>query len=78
MDKEEIQSALQAVIHKAQMFEEAPSYSLALDLDKDISIIRFIIGEQAFLAMHYFRRVHEDVVKFIDKHDRMKSIKKEL
>ena len=66
MDKEEIESALENVVHKARMFEEAPSCTLALELDKDMSILRFIIGEQNFSTMHYFKRVHDKAVKFID------------
>lgn len=66
MDKEEVESAMQKIIKESQKFEEAPSYMLALELDKDLSILRYIIGEQNFLGLHYFRRVHEEAIKFID------------
>lgn len=66
MDKEEIEFAMQKIVKESQTFEEAPSYSLALELDKDLSILRYIIGEQNFLGLHYFRRIHEEAIKFID------------
>lgn len=66
MDREEAEYVMQKIIKSAQAFEEAPSYMLALELDKDLSILRYIIGEQNFLGLHYFRRVHEEAIKFID------------
>lgn len=38
-----------------------------MELDKDLSILRFIIGEDNFTSLHYFNMVHDDVAKFIDK-----------
>lgn len=68
MTNEEIESAMQKIIHEAQMFQEAPSNDVALELDKDISILRFLIGEDNFIALHYFRRMHEDAIKWLDEH----------
>lgn len=69
MDKEEIESAINKIVRESEDFMESPTYLKALELDKDISILRYIIGEQNFLAMHYFRMVHEKVVELIDKHN---------
>lgn len=66
MDKEEIESFMQKILKKSQDFKDSPSYELATDIDKDISILRFIIGESNFLPLHYFRATHEEVVKYID------------
>lgn len=70
MNKEDAEQAINKIVKEAQRFEEEPTYTRALELDKDISILRYMIGEDNFLAMHYFRRVHEEAVKFIDKHDK--------
>ena len=69
MDKEEIESAINKIVRESEDFIESPTYLKALELDKDISILRYIIGEQNFLAMHYFRMVHEKAVELIDKHN---------
>lgn len=73
MDKEDIENSINKIVADAQRFEEEPTYMRALELDKDISILRYMIGEDNFLAMHYFRRVHEEAVKFIDKHDKERN-----
>ena len=73
MDIDEITSSMQRVLRMAEEFEEAPDIELANRLDKEISILRFMIGEAAFIPMHYFRRVHEDVVKYIDKQAKQKG-----
>ena len=70
MDKEDIESAINKIVRESEDFMESPTYLKALELDKDISILRYIIGEQNFLAMHYLRMVHEKAIIFIDKHDR--------
>lgn len=69
MDKEEIEAAMQKIIRESEDFMEAPTYMKALELDKDISILRYLIGEANFLALHYFRMVHEKAVELIDKHN---------
>lgn len=69
MDKEEIEAAMQKIIRESEDFMEAPTYMKALELDKDISILRYLIGEVNFLALHYFRMVHEKAVELIDKHN---------
>lgn len=66
MDKDDIEQAMQKITHEAQQFKEESTNELALELDKDISIIRFIIGEENFLSLHYFRRIHEDAIKWLD------------
>jgi len=55
---------------RADEFTSKPTYELAMQLDKDISILRFIIGEDNFLALHYFRRLHEQAIKIIDNKDK--------
>ena len=70
MDKEEIESAINKIVHESEDFMDSPTYMKALELDKDISILRYMVGEQNFMAMHYFRMVHEKAIIFIDKHDR--------
>ena len=68
MDKETVEEAINKIVREAQDFQENPTYLLALELDKDISILRYMIGEENFLTMHYFRMVHEQAVKLIDEH----------
>ena len=70
MDKEEIDSAINKIVRESEDFIDSPTYLKALELDKDISILRYMVGEQNFLALHYFRMVHEKAIIFIDKHDR--------
>jgi len=73
MDKEEIEQIMQKIIRMADEFKDYPSTSLASDLDKEISILRFIIGENNFISLHYFRSVHEKVVAYLDGKDKSKS-----
>ena len=73
MDKEYVESCINKIVKLAGEFEDNPSYQLAMELDKDISIVRFIIGESNFLTLHYFRRIHEAAVKLIDAHDKAKN-----
>ena len=70
MDKEEIDSAINKIVRESEDFMESPTYMKALELDKDISILRYMVGEQNFMALHYFRMVHETAIIFIDKPDR--------
>ena len=70
MDKEDIESAINKIVRESEDFMESPTYLKALELDKDISILRYMVGEQNFMAMHYFRMVHEKAIIFIDKQDR--------
>lgn len=72
MDKEDIEKAMQKILHESEEFRECPTYQLALELDKDISILRYMIGEDNFLTMHYFRRMHEDAIKYMDEQDKVK------
>ena len=69
MDKEEIDSKINKIVRESEDFMESPTYMKALELDKDISILRYMVGEQNFMAMHYFRMVHEKAIILIDKHD---------
>ena len=69
MDKEDIESAINKIVRESEDFMESPTYMKALELDKDISILRFMVGEQNFMALHYFRMVHEKAIRLIDKHD---------
>lgn len=70
MDKEDIETAINKIVSKCSEFRDNPTYELAMDLDKDITILRYIIGESNFLSLHYFRAMHEKVVKLIDEHDK--------
>ena len=70
MDKEEIDSAINKIVRESEDFMDSPTYLKALELDKDISILRYMVGEQNFMALHYFRMVHEKAIICIDKHDR--------
>ena len=70
MDKEEIESMMQKILRQIHEFTDEPDYEKAVQLDSDISILRFLIGEQNFLPLHYFRQAHEKVVMFIDEHDK--------
>ena len=70
MDKEEAEYMMQKIVKASQAFEEAPTYLRALELDKDLSILRYLIGEDNFLTLHYFRRVHEEAIKFIDEKEK--------
>ena len=69
MTKEEIEDTMNKLLRQIQEFNEEPTYDKALRLDMGISVLRFLIGEQNFLPLHYFRSAHENAVKFIDKHD---------
>lgn len=75
MDKEDIETAINKIVSKCSEFRDNPTYDLALDLDKDITILRYIIGESNFLSLHYFRAMHEKVVKLIDEHDQDENAK---
>ena len=76
MDKEEAEDMLNTIIKCSRSFQEDPTYEKALDLDIRISVLRYLIGEENFLALHYFRRMHEQAVKFIDEHDSEEDKKK--
>lgn len=66
MEKEEIEAEMQKILKMVDAFKDAPTYELALDIDKEISILRFLIGEANFLPLHYFRNAHEEAIKYID------------
>ena len=66
MDKEEAERIINQILKEVDAFREEPTYIRALQLDKDITILRYIIGEANFLPLHYFRAAHEEAVKYID------------
>lgn len=68
MDKEEIETTMQNILKQIADFNDSPTYDKAVSLDMNISILRFLIGEQNFLPLHYFRHAHEQAIAFIDKH----------
>ena len=70
MDKEDIESAINKIVRESEDFIESPTYMKALEIDKDISILRYMVGEQNFMSLHYFMMVHEKAIRLIDKHDR--------
>ena len=45
MDKEEIESAINKIVRESEDFMESPTYLKALELDKDISILLYMVGE---------------------------------
>ena len=45
MDKEEIESAINKIVRESEDFIDSPTYMKALELDRDISILRYIVGE---------------------------------
>ena len=73
MDYDEIQSKMQKILRQIEDFEDEPDIDKAKTLDRDISILRFVIGEQNFLQLHYFRRAHEQAIRYIDEADRAKQ-----
>ena len=70
MDKEDIESAINKIVRESEDFMDSPTYLKALELDKDISILRYMVGEYNFMALHYFMMVHEKAIRLIDKHDK--------
>lgn len=54
----------------AEDFEEAPDMQKACDLDRELSLLRFAIGEKNFASMHYFIRLHQQTAKYIDEADK--------
>ena len=73
MDKEEIESTMNKILKQIEDFNNEPSYAKALSLDMNITVLRFLIGEQNFLPLHYFRNAHENAIKFIDEYQKKKS-----
>lgn len=45
MDKEEIESAINKIVRESEDFIDSPTYMKALELDRDISILRYMVGE---------------------------------
>ena len=72
MTKEEIEEMMNKIIRESQDFMEEPTYMKALEVDKDISILRYMIGEDNFITLHYFRMVHEKAIKLIDEIEKKK------
>lgn len=44
LDKEEIETYINRIVADGQRLEEEPTYELANSLDRDITVLRFIIG----------------------------------
>lgn len=66
MDKETIEDIMQKLLKLIDDFHNEPTLDKAMDIDKSTSVLRFCIGEQNFLPLHYFRAAHEEAVKYID------------
>lgn len=66
MDREEIETMMQRILKECESFYEYKTYDKAVLIDQEISILRFLIGEENFLPLHYFRKAHEEAVKYID------------
>lgn len=70
MDKETIEDMMQKLMRLIDDFNELPSIDKAKSIDKQISVLRFCIGEQNFIPLHYFRAAHEEAVRYIDNMDK--------
>ncbi len=70
LDKEEVETYINRIVRNGQRLEEQPTYQLALALDADITVLRFIIGEQNFESLHYFKRVHDKAIQVLEQHDK--------
>ena len=66
MDREAIEEMMQKLMRLIDDFNELPSLDKAKSIDKQTSVLRFCIGEQNFIPLHYFRAAHEEAVKYID------------
>ena len=66
MDREAIEDMMQKLLKLIDDFHDEPSLDKAIGIDKQISVLRFCIGEQNFIPLHYFRAAHEDAVRYID------------
>ena len=71
MDKEEIETMMQHIVKDCRLFYEAKTYEKAQQIDQEISVLRFLIGESNFLPLHYFRTAHEEVVKYIGEYKKL-------
>lgn len=74
MDRETIEDIMQKLLYLIDDFHDEPSLDKAIDIDKQTSILRFCIGEQNFMPMHYFRAAHEDVVRYIDNMNKQNKV----
>ena len=68
MDKEEIDDTIKKVTKQIDDFNAEPTYEKALWLDMSLSIFKLLIGSDTFNSLHYFKMIHDDVVKYIEKH----------
>ena len=66
MDREAIEDMMQKLLHVIDDFHDEPTLDKAMDIDKQTSVLRFCIGEQNFIPLHYFRAAHEEAVRYID------------
>ena len=73
MNKEDIENQMYKILTQIDSFKDEPTYEKAVDIDMNITILRFMIGEQNFLPLHFFRTAHEDAIKFIDEHKKQDS-----
>lgn len=69
LDKEEIETYINRIVVNGQKLEEEPTYELANSLDRDITVLRFIIGQTNFESLHYFKRVYTKAIQIIEEHD---------
>lgn len=73
MDRETIEEMMQKLMQLIEDFNDAPSIDNAKSIDKQTSVLRFCIGEDNFMPLHYFRAAHEDVVRYIDNMNKQKK-----
>ena len=73
MDREAIEDMMTKLLKLVDDFHDEPSLDKAIDIDKQISVLRFCIGEQNFIPLHYFRAAHEDAVRYIDNMNKSKD-----
>lgn len=38
-----------------------------------LSMLRFVVGEQNFASMHYFKSLHEKAIAIVDEHDKARN-----
>ena len=67
MNKEEIDDMIKKVTKQIDSYNEVPTYEKALWLDMSLSIFRLLIGSDVFDSLHYFKMIHADVIKHIEK-----------
>ena len=73
MNREDIEETMQKLLKQIEDFNDEPTYEKACMLDMSISILRFMVGEQNFMPLHYFRQAHEDAVAFMDREKKRRA-----